>query len=429
MALQGTIKDFGLADILQLIGIQRKSGILTLENAEDVVTVTFLEGQVVAADTKKRSVEDLLGSVLVNTGRITEAQLRDALRSQKKTLQRLGHILVKNNLISEDDLIEALRVQSLQIVYRLFRWRDGDYSFRTMDRIEYDERHFVPINAETILMEGARMVDEWPIIERRIKSDRMVLRQTTAAQDLDLAVESMVDADINIDLGFDSGTHSGDKDASAKTEIKLAPDEREVLGLVDGRRTAEEISERTTLGEFDTYRILADLLTRNLIEEVKRPSAADTVAQRSGFVDRVLQGFLNAIILFAVLAALATLNANPLSPWRVAGESEGTLQLRIYASQARLEQIERAIQVFYLDAGAFPPSLEPLALNGYLRAQDLIDPWGRPYGYALSQGGYQLFGLDSQGNPSPSLTVSHRFGTVQRMMLEDLPSAEPDPAP
>ena len=48
MALQGTIKDFGLADILQLIGIQRKSGELVLRREDDVVTVKFLEGQVVA---------------------------------------------------------------------------------------------------------------------------------------------------------------------------------------------------------------------------------------------------------------------------------------------------------------------------------------------------------------------------------------------
>ena len=47
MALVGTIKDFGLADILQLIGLQRKTGILTLDNGTDRVTVKFLEGAVV----------------------------------------------------------------------------------------------------------------------------------------------------------------------------------------------------------------------------------------------------------------------------------------------------------------------------------------------------------------------------------------------
>ena len=83
MALEGTIRDFGLADILQLIGIQRKTGELTLDDGDDQVTVKFLDGNVVGADTRKRTVEDLLGAVLVSTGRITEGQLQEALRTQK----------------------------------------------------------------------------------------------------------------------------------------------------------------------------------------------------------------------------------------------------------------------------------------------------------------------------------------------------------
>ncbi len=171
MALQGTIKDFGLADILQLIGIQRKTGVLTLENGDEGVTIKFVDGQIVGADTRSASVEDLLGAVVVRTGRITAAQLKEALRIQKKTLQRLGYVLVQNKLISQDNLVEALRVQSLQIIYRLFRWRDGSYKVQMLENLDYDEQHFVPVSTETILMEGARMVDEWPIIERRIKSD------------------------------------------------------------------------------------------------------------------------------------------------------------------------------------------------------------------------------------------------------------------
>lgn len=424
MALEGTIRDFGLADILQLIGIQRKTGELILDDGDDQVTVKFLDGNVVGADTRKRTVEDLLGAVLVSTGRISDGQLQEALRTQKNTLQRLGHILVKKGLISEEDLIDALRTQSLQIVYRLFRWHEGRYSFRTVDNLEYDERHFVPINAETILMEGARMVDEWPIIERRIKSDRMILRKTAAAREIEAAAESIVDDDINIDLGFGEADDQPPVPPEESGEISLSREEREVLVLVNGRRTASEINERTALGEFDTYRILADMMTRNLIAEVKRPTAADIGAERTGILDRLLQGVLNAIILLAVLAALATLNANPLSPWRVAGEDEGTRQLRFYASQARLEQVERAIRVFYLDAGVFPPSLEPLAFNGYIREADLFDPWGRPYGYGLSPGGFQLFGLDAEGNPDAGLTVSHRFSTVQRMLLDPTPPGE-----
>jgi hypothetical protein len=197
MALVGTIKDFGLADILQLIGLQRKTGILTLDSGTDRVTVKFLEGAVVGAETSLRNLEDLLGSVLVRTGRITQAQLQEAIRIQRKTLQRLGYILVKQSYLSDGDLEESLRIQVSQSVYRLFRWRDGKYQFAPMDHVEYDNEHFRPISAETILMEGARMIDEWPILERKIKSPSMVFRKTVSGAALDVPVASLLDADID----------------------------------------------------------------------------------------------------------------------------------------------------------------------------------------------------------------------------------------
>ena len=41
MALSGTLKDFALPDIFQLIGMQRKTGLLTLESDRETVSVVF----------------------------------------------------------------------------------------------------------------------------------------------------------------------------------------------------------------------------------------------------------------------------------------------------------------------------------------------------------------------------------------------------
>ena len=254
MALSGTIKDFGLGDIFQLIGIQRKTGELTLEADGDLVTIKFMDGQVVGADTRSASVEDLLGAVLVRTGRLTSKQLTQALALQKQTLQRLGFILVKNGLINEEELIEALRVQSLQIVYRLFRWTSGNYCFVAADNLDYDEKHFVPISAESILMEGARMIDEWPIIERRIRSDNMVVRLTEEAN-LDLEPgpgPGPVVSDTEFDSVFDTQAPDEEPEAADPAEVSLSDEERQMLRLVDGRRTVLEINDHANIGEFDS---------------------------------------------------------------------------------------------------------------------------------------------------------------------------------
>jgi len=47
MALQGTLKDFGIADILQLIGQQQKTGTLHLKSKDQDVQVGFKDGSIV----------------------------------------------------------------------------------------------------------------------------------------------------------------------------------------------------------------------------------------------------------------------------------------------------------------------------------------------------------------------------------------------
>src|SRR5258705_10249723 len=99
MALKGTLKDFSLADIFQLIGIQKKTGVLTLKNDKEVVTVTFVDGNVVSADALHRRLEGRIGTLLLKSGRISEAQRQEALRIQKSTLKPMGNILVENKVI------------------------------------------------------------------------------------------------------------------------------------------------------------------------------------------------------------------------------------------------------------------------------------------------------------------------------------------
>ena len=187
MALEGTIRDFGLPDIFQLIGLQRKTGILTLKNEKDQVTVAFENGMVVAADSSTKRLEDRLGNVLVKQGKLSKERLDDALLTQKATLQRLGHVLTTQNAITVKDLKEAITVQISQLVFKVFRWRDGEYHFAPTDTVDYDRENFAPMSADFILMEGIRMVDEWPIIEKKIPSMDIVFRTSVDPGTIEVA--------------------------------------------------------------------------------------------------------------------------------------------------------------------------------------------------------------------------------------------------
>src|SRR5262249_7159464 len=99
MALEGTIKDFGLPDIFQLIGLQRKTGLLTLTHATTKSTAPSKTGMVSTAAPSSKRLEDRLGNVLVKQGKLSRERLEEALSTQKQTLQRLGHVLTTQSYI------------------------------------------------------------------------------------------------------------------------------------------------------------------------------------------------------------------------------------------------------------------------------------------------------------------------------------------
>src|SRR5438045_4097127 len=272
MALDGTLKDFSLADIFQLIGLQRKTGVLTLRSKDDTVTVTFLDGKVVGADSLSHRLENRLGSVLIKSGLLTQDQLSHALAIQKETLQRLGFVLTHYGIISADALKQAIQLQILQIVYRLFRWKDGDYHFSQETTIEYDRDNVVPITAESILMEGARMIDEWPIIEKRIRSYDTVFRKKLTDQ-----------------------------------EIVVSDEADEVQFDGDGTMAVGDVVEISKFAEFDTVKALYELLTRDLVEEV-RGAAAQTVLEQTPVDEEAVAETPVPLPLVAVLALLAILS-------------------------------------------------------------------------------------------------------------------------
>ena len=176
MALSGTLKDFALPDIFQLIGMQRKTGLLTLESERETVSVVFEQGMVVHADSTVRRLDDLLGNVLVRQSKLRKEILEEALAKQKVSMQRLGFILTSQGYIKSDDLRSALSEQVQQIVFRVFRWKAGRYHFDPSADADYDRENVTPVSTDHILMEGIRRVDEWPIIEKRIPTLDFVFR-------------------------------------------------------------------------------------------------------------------------------------------------------------------------------------------------------------------------------------------------------------
>ena len=395
MALEGTIKDFGLPDIFQLIGLQRKTGHLTLKNEKEQLVVAFENGMVVNADSAQKRTEDRLGNVLVKQGKLTKERLDEALQTQKATLQRLGHVLITQNAITPKDLKDAITVQVSQLVFKVFRWRDGEYHFAPTDTVDYDRENFNPMSADFILMEGIRMVDEWPIIEKKIPSMDIVFRPAVDPGQIEVSSVAPDEAEAKRTA------------ASASNKIRLTRDEERVFRKVDGTRTVQAIVDSSGLSEFDTCRILFDLLNRNLISTAGRGAQ---VAEARGARDVVVSSTPGYVVAAAALAlALVGISARLATPFAVVGLGpylQSTYALAVDGvSASRLERLDRGVLAFHLAEGATPSTLEEAAARGLVDRSYLKDPWARPYHYALTSNGYLLSAVDDAGKKIPATTI------------------------
>jgi len=402
MALRGTLRDFSLGEILQLIGYQRKTGVLTVEGEQDTVLVSFVDGHVVAADSVKRPFENRVGSLLVRAGKITPDVLNRALEEQRRTRQRLGSALLARKAISADDLRTALRTQILNLIYRLFRWKDGRYFFSQESSVDYDSDNFTPVATENILMEAARMSDEWPLIEGRIPSTDLVFRRAPGTESLSL-------------VSAEAGAKPG--------ELGVSREEALVWKLVDGTRTVAEITESTFLSDFEVVKAMDQLIGRQLLVAVARTSApapSSTSAPILSAASAEPSRWVPAALLAAGLLGLCIFSASylPKNPANILVRSTrpgGFLaSLENSIAVSRLQRVDRGIELYYLSQGVYPPNLSALGSVSILEDYSLPRGEFGDYRYILrsNDNKYDLYGRTANGVLDPNLSLSRTLDPV-----------------
>ncbi len=393
MGLEGTLRVFSLTDIFQVLGLQRKSGLLTVEGLEDTVTISFLAGQVVSVESAARRLENRIGNLLVRAGRIDEGQLARILLVQRETQQRLGFLLIREKLVTPEDLREALRLQIFRIIFDAFRWTDGRFRFTQEGPIDYDADHMSPVSTESILMEAAQMLDEWPLLQKKIRSKDLVYGRAPGVENL-LLVSSSEEA--------------------REGSLAVSKAEAETWRWIDGRRAISDLLDRAFLSDFEVYKGIAELLNRSLIVETKAPPVAPAPAAAPAPVSR--QGvFLWAavVMLFALGVYLFPRNRLNLLLQGV-GQTRESAEFLKSVSLGRLNMIERAVRVYYDSSGQYPRTLEDLIVARILNEDTIRDPYGRLYRYILrsEDGKFGLYGRNALGEIDLDLSLDRSLAPV-----------------
>jgi tetratricopeptide (TPR) repeat protein len=244
MAIKGSLKEASLPDVLQLLALGQKTGCLAIADRTNFGYIFFERGRICYASIVNR--RDRLGDILVKNELITTDQLEQAVAAQTQRRDRkLGEILVEQGAISRERLERYMRLQIEEAVYFLFTWTQGTFNFEADVRPERQD-FLVSINPESLLLEGARRVDEWSLIEKKIPS---------------------------LDLIF-----IVDRDRLAISDATLNEAQRLILPLIDGQRDVHQVIEDSGLSEFEVGKALYGLVTAGFLHRAGRSSIATRVA-------------------------------------------------------------------------------------------------------------------------------------------------------
>ena len=234
MAIRGSLKEASLPDVLQLLSMGKKTGCLSVGHRGSFGYIFFDKGKIAYASIVNR--RDRLGDMLVKNGMISQEQLDAAVDAQiRRRDKKIGELLVEQRSLARDQLQQFLKVQIEEAVYFLFTWTEGTFNFEP-DVAPSEQDTLVSIGPESLLLEGARRVDEWSLIEKKIPS---------------------------FDIVFEI-----DRPQMMQNEAKLTKEQRVVLQLIDGVRDVTAIFEESGLVEFDAAKAMYGLATANCIHRI-----------------------------------------------------------------------------------------------------------------------------------------------------------------
>jgi len=241
MAIRGNLSEASLADVLQLLALGQKTGCLSIAREGSFGTVHFAGGRVVYAELVNR--RDRLGDRLVRIGAITPDDLARVTAATAPADDRaLAHALLAQGLVERDVLVGEYRTQVEEAVYHLFSWSLGVFTFESESETDdAPDAALVSVSADSLLLEGARRVDEWTQIAKKVPS---------------------------LDLIF-----ALDAPLLAQREVPLSATQQRLLPFLDGTQDLHTVIERSGIGEFDVGKAVFGLLTAGYAQRVGRSAA------------------------------------------------------------------------------------------------------------------------------------------------------------
>jgi len=191
MSLVGNLEDLSLGDIMQIISLSQKSGVLALKGAESSGRIVFRVGLVHAAVVAGQP-EDLRG-LLVGGGLIEGPQFDEFDARARELGLPIEKTIAREGGLDPERIDDLLRESVEAAILEMFSWLSGDFSFDMRSELESDDPRLLlasGINAQYLAMEGMRIRDERSRDESDAPADP---KSTAASSDTTASADSLDD--------------------------------------------------------------------------------------------------------------------------------------------------------------------------------------------------------------------------------------------
>jgi hypothetical protein len=340
--MRGDIGIFSVAEILQMIGMQEKTGVLRIKSRGKSAVLFFESGKVVSARDRRQGQRDPFLFYLHEHGEVGIENLNKISEKKQNEGGDVIEILLNDKIIDEARLGSMLSQYAVQTLESVVKWETGTYEFSVSGDVIPEKTIIDPMRLEPILMEALRRKDEVEEIRRFLP-------------------------------GFDTRIKIAVPNIE---ELPLEQEDAAILSLVNGKRTIDEIIDDSDGHEVETLDTLERLFALGIV----------AIAEKEADRPRPLMA-LPALRSLLVAAAVVAVSVFLRFTW-LAPESRSDLPLNRLLSSVEDFVDLREVQnlSFALDAyrhvnGTYPANLDELVGAGLLANDQIRNRYGDTYAY------------------------------------------------
>src|SRR5512139_490089 len=232
MALEGNLSSFGLEEILQLIAVQQKTGMLSVTANEKSTVLFFRDGKIISTRDRRSKTRDPFREYLTRYGVLgREDMVRISQISSQSKLDLLD-ILTSEKFLDEKALARQWRMHVQETLHDVLTWDQCSYKFISGDEIIAGVKSLGEHIVEPLLMECMRRIDEYPMLREMFPVEGVRIAATGREVD---------------------------------PEAEMFESEKTVLAILKTPRSVRDLVSRAKMPAFDTYDALKLLKEKGLI--------------------------------------------------------------------------------------------------------------------------------------------------------------------